>query len=641
VDFGIGPSQILLLKAALSLDRSEAVDALDEWWNRIADFDDVRGTDSALFPQIYWNLGATIRNSQLAGRLKGAARHQWIRNQYLIASCGELLDLLIQSKIPMLLLKGAAIATVIDDDPGLRTMSDCDVLIPRSKAVEVLDRLLASKLTEPLKVSDADLDVVHGVTLFRRQTAMATVDLHWQPLRTIRADEFAVDMFESAKPVQFAGRACLACCPEHLVFHAIIHGTDWSPYPRYDWLVDTTKILRRAGTGFDWQKLVSLARRYGYSFLIGSALNEAYLRTGADVPAWVRRLGSRQAIIERREVRIRLLKPSSLSTSDELLIALQKLRRGSNLGRPVRRAVPTLVRSLFGTRSTSRIFIDDSRKERIILLHGWSAPEPTGRWTEGKFVSLAIRATETPRPAALKLKAFPIRSEAVPAQVIHVFAGLRRLGTLTWSKSGPDPYAQEIRLPDKLWRGDTLVVRFHVGMRVTPIEVGINGDTRALGVFVEELTVDPAVRDAADTPLDLSSAGSDLAALWHGWSWPEPHGCWTHGPVAVLRWRASRLVSANSSLLIEIAMVAPGCEELRGRFILNDHEMQPFRFETNVRDALVRIPVPTAIEAGQSVKLKVEIDNPRSPAQTVGANDLRPLGLSIRRVRIDPTIGQI
>jgi len=275
LDFGIAGPQVLLLKAALSSDKAEAAAALEQWWQGIGDFDAVRGTDSALFPRIYWNLGPLIRDRALAARLKGAARHRWLRNQYLIASAGELIERLAHADVPVLLLKGAAIATAMDEDAGLRAMSDCDMLVPKARALEVLDLLDASGLLERGRIDGADLDLVHGVTLGLRRNRHAMFDIHWRPLRGVGADELADEMFAGAQRADFAGRACLVPSPEHLVFHAIVHGAEWSPHPRYDWLIDTVRILRCTAARFDWGRLAGIAQRYRYGFVVRAALAEA------------------------------------------------------------------------------------------------------------------------------------------------------------------------------------------------------------------------------------------------------------------------------------------------------------------------------------------------------------------------------
>jgi hypothetical protein len=636
VDFGIGSQQVLLLKAALCQDKAVAAAALDQWWAGIANFDDVRGTDANLFPQVYWNLGSRIRNTTLHGRLKGTARHHWVRNQYLIANGGKLLDLLGRAGVPVLLLKGAAIASTMDDDLGLRTMSDCDMLVPRSRAVEVIDVLARSDLLEPGRMDQRDLDVVHGVTMALRKSRHAAFDIHWRPLRSVGAVELAEEMFASARPAAFAGRPCLVPCPEHLVFHAIAHGLDWSPYPRYDWLIDVIKVLRRTGARFDWDKLAVTALRYRFGYMVGAALEEGRDKAGIDVPdAVLRRLRRPLAVLERLEARTRLSSTVARSIPEELLLALQGIRRQSqrNLRRSVLAAISTLAQSMLGTFSGSRAFIHNDRLEPITHLQGWSAPEPAGRWTEGRLVSCALYAPKGARPTSFTLRGVPFAHRATTPHVVEVSAGWRRLGTMRWRKSGSGPHAQEIRLPSAIWRKDTAVLRFRVRNPASPIETGYNGDTRALGIFVQHMSIEPVQRDIARAPLDLSSVGGDHGTLWHGWSTPEPHGCWTDGKAAVLRWRAVRDIAPGSVLRVEVACAAPGAEDIRTRLVVNGRWSGEFSCSPRDGGLTLAISLPEHVPALAEMTVRFEIENPRRP-RAVNARDDRRLGLWVQRVSI-------
>jgi hypothetical protein len=637
VDFGIGSQQVLLLEAALGQDKAMAAEALDRWWAGIADFDDVRGTDANLFPQVYWNLGSRIRDTTLRARLKGTARHHWVRNQYLATNGGQLLDVLGQAGIPVLLLKGAAIASTMDDDLGLRTMSDCDLLVPRSRAVEVIDILARSDLLEPGRIDPRDLDVVHGVTLAMRKNQHANFDLHWRPLRSVGAVELAEEMFANARPATFAGRSCLAPCPEHLVFHAIAHGFDWSPYPRYDWLIDVIKVLRRSAGGFDWDELAATALRYRFACMVGAALEEARDEARIDIPdAILRRLRRPLAVLERLEARTRLSPAPARSVFEELLLALQGIRRQSqrDLRRPVLGAISILAQSLLGSFSGSRDFILNDRKEPVTHLQGWSAPELTGRWTEGKLVSCALYAADGARPTSLSLRAHPFAHRATKPHVVEVSAGWRRLGTLRWRSSGAGPYAQEIALPSAIWRKDTAVLRFRIRNPASPIETGFNGDTRALGIFVERMSVAPAPRDVAQAPLDLSSGGSDRDVLWHGWSRPEPFGSWTDGKAAVLRWRAARDIAPGSILRVDFVRVAPGANAIRGRLVVNDRWADAFSCSPSQGNLILPTDLPQHITAGTEMSVRIEIANPRR-RRAANPSDERRLGLAVRRVSIE------
>jgi hypothetical protein len=633
VNFRIGSQQVLLLKAAFSSSKSEAIAALDRWWANVADFDEVRGTDANLFPQIYWNVGSQIQDPTLRGRLKGAARHHWVRNQYLIASGGQVLDLLAGGAVPVLLLKGAAIASSMDQDLGLRAMSDCDMLVPRDRALEVIEMLARSDLLEPGRASRRDLDVSHGITLALRKSRHAAFDLHWRPLRAVGAEELAEEMFANARPTAFAGRPCLVPASEHLVLHAIVHGFEWSPFPRYDWLVDTIKVLRRAGGTFDWCKLSETARRYRFGCMVGAALGEARARMGIAIPdGATRRLSRPFAVLERLEGRARLARTASRSVPTELLLALQGIRRQSrqHLEQPLFRSLSALAQSVLGPFSASRTFIHNDRQEPITYLLGWSAPEATGRWSEGRLASIALFAPGGARPTSLMLRCRPFAHRATRAHKVGVFAGLQRLGTMRWRKSGVGPHVQEVRLPETIWRHDTAILRFRVRTPASPIETGLNGDTRALGIFVEHMSVEPPVRNLAAAALDLSSAGADRDVMRHGWSHPETSGCWTEGKIAVLRWRASKDIAAGSTLHAEVAATAPGRKHILGRLAVNESWTMAFRCPPSTSGPRLSLRLPERIPAATEMVVSFEIENPRRSAK-----DPRRLGLLVRRVWLD------
>lgn len=633
MDFGIGPLQRLLLTAAFSLETSSAAAALDEWWSRVGNFDLVRGTDAALFPQIYRRLGANIRNPQLAARLKGAARHHWVLNQRLIGHCGKLVNLLISANIPVLLLKGAAISTLVDEDSGLRAMSDWDALVPRNKISEVLRLLAAAGVDGPQNFTESDLDSAGSAPLLDRETGRASFDLHWRPLRTIGADELATEMFMSGREIRVAGKPCMACCPEHIVFHVIVNGAEWSPYPRYDWLVDTIKVLRRFGPEFDWQKLADLACRYRYRFLIGAALEEAGRTPGVTVPDWVlKRLCGRPAPLERWEARLARANPTSLSLAADVFSLFQQLRRGdlASLQRPAYRLLPDLYRYFFGRRPTDRAA---QPVQRVEFLQGWSGLEREGRWTNSRFAFLAIHAAPTRRPTTVSVRATTMPNAMDIEQSVTVFAGFERLATLRWSKQRGNYHAQEIRIPAHVWRGGMVILRLHIHSRRTPIEEGINFDTRGLGICLHHLAIEPAVRDLVAKPLELSGESVDADVLWHGWSGPESNGCWTMGRLAVLRWRAARDMT-SAVVELEGVHAAPGRRPVRGRLTINNGSARRFKISTKPGRTALQIPFASAIAAGEAVELRIEIDNPRAPSRTGLTDDNRPLGLSIRRVRL-------
>jgi hypothetical protein len=636
LDFGIGPAQALLLRAALDPDREAAAGALAEWWRGIASFDDVQGTDSGLFAQVHANLGNHVADQRLRSRLKGAARHVWLRNQYMIADCARLVAALAEAGVPAVLLKGAAMVVAVDRSIGLRWMTDCDILVPPAAALTAVRVLAAGGFTQDQALTPRDLTLVHGLTLHDQGSGRDRIDLHWQPIRDIGAPSLTEALIAAARPADIGGAACLVPAPEHMVFHAVVHGTDWSPQPRYDWLVDTVKIVRAAGSGFDWDALAGTARTYRFGFLVGEALAEVDRHFPGLVPAGVAaELRHRRSAFERREAHIRKAAPAERTLTDEMLLAAFRQCRASDaaLRRPLLRTAPAVVRSLYGP-------LPDATRPApggdlaVAFLHGWSAPQTGGRWTDGHLASLALTHPPGPPPAALSLAVRTVSAPTLGPQTVGVFAGLRHLGDLDWPADGTGPTARTIALPAKAWRRGTMVLRFTIGRPVAPVTISLNPDPRALGILLESVRAVPATADLSSEALRLDASGA-LPYLWHGWSSPEPIGTWTFGRLALLRWRTPVAVPAGHRLLVSLGARAPGGGVLSGRFAIEDRVITRFAYPATAALATtVVLPLPKAYRAGETISLAIAVDNPVSVAELTGAGDPRPVGLLVEELRI-------
>jgi len=637
IDFGIGRPQRLLLKAALGPDKADGAAALSAWWSGIADLDQVHGTDSGLFAQVYVNLGSRIADPVLASRMKGAARHVWVRNNYMIADCARIVATLGRAGIPVMLLKGAAMALAVDRGTGLRWMSDCDILVPVDDALRAVAVLAGDGLTRHQDLTAQDLRLVHGLTLRDQRNGRDRIDVHWQPVRDIGTPTLAREMIAAGRPATIGGAACLVPSFPHMVFHAIVHGTEWAAQPRYDWLVDTAKILRRAGPGFDWDLLRRTARTYRFGFLTAAALEEAHRHFPDLVPADAAEgLRDGPAPAERREARIRLRKLSTRTVADELLLAAQAERRGSDraLRRPFLAALPAVYRSLYGPYRPGPA----DGEAPLTFLHGWSAPEPTGRWTEGHLASVALRHAGGRPPDALRLRAHALVAPRTAPQTIRFKTGFRDLGEMTWLSDTPGPSARMLPLPKGAWRNGTMLLRLVIGRPIVPAETpGLNPDPRALGIFVEDMRLAPESYDASSRDLVLAGDPA-LPFLWHGWSVPEPEGCWTFGGTAVLRWRTPVAVPPGQSLFVDVVNRAPGPDALAGAFHADGRETA-FAYAAATRlPATVELPL-AARAAGDDLELRIAVDNPTAPAEAIGGTDTRPLGVMIGALRIAPARG--
>jgi hypothetical protein len=68
--------------------------------------------------------------AQAMGQLKATYLANWAKNTHSRAELRRVLDVLKEQEIPVILLKGAALAEAVYGDVGLRPMSDLDLLVP-------------------------------------------------------------------------------------------------------------------------------------------------------------------------------------------------------------------------------------------------------------------------------------------------------------------------------------------------------------------------------------------------------------------------------------------------------------------------------------------------------------------------------
>jgi putative nucleotidyltransferase-like protein len=270
--------QLLVLHAALD----EPGEGRQAWrrWRAAIEFDDVDHGSTRLLPLVYRNLGPDSFDAEVAGRLKGLYRRAWSHNQLLFKRGAEAIAVLTANGIETLVTKGASLALLTYGDLGARPMDDVDVLVPLDRAIEAIEVLSAAGWV-------ADRDDPLAWTQVHHSLGFAGpdgghVDLHWFALWQPARDE---ELWQGSVPMELAGTATRAPCAADQLLLACVHGTPWSPLPPFRWIADAVTVIRCAGDGLDWDRLVGEADRRRLTVACLAALD--YLRTefGAPVPA--------------------------------------------------------------------------------------------------------------------------------------------------------------------------------------------------------------------------------------------------------------------------------------------------------------------------------------------------------------------
>ena len=213
-------------------------------------------------------------------RLSGIARSILIGRQ-----CSTIISALQDSKIPVLLIKGPALARIVYTDPSLRQSSDIDLLVkPRDfeRCEEVIADLGYSCTARTFRLSRY---AFHHQTFWPHGQGVLT-EVHWNP-------DFGFNFFPAAWVDEAFDRRITVSSPglsfetlnpvdhlTYLVFHNMIQHN----HVRLDWIGDVARLCRQFRVPDDWDALLSRCVQCHLRIPLELALSEAQLWTGYEIP---------------------------------------------------------------------------------------------------------------------------------------------------------------------------------------------------------------------------------------------------------------------------------------------------------------------------------------------------------------------
>lgn len=303
-------SQLLLLRAALW--SGDAARAAWRDWQEAENLRDLDLGSWKLLPLAWRNqtrLGAT---DPLLDECRGYHRFHWAQNQArLRLACAWVAEQQAHG-VPVVALKGVALAADVYGDAGVRPMDDVDFLVPPDRLDEVADRLQAQgwrpEYPEP-EPRWAEV-VRHERPSFNWRRGRDRLDLHWHVLSRAPREEITRLFREGARPLALPGLRLAQLRPEDALLHVIDHGMQYAPHPPFRWLADAWWILHRhGGDGFDWNRVGRLAGLSGSALAVREGLEFAAAGLRLPVPPAVaaafraRRPPWRERLEHRRRMR--------------------------------------------------------------------------------------------------------------------------------------------------------------------------------------------------------------------------------------------------------------------------------------------------------------------------------------------------
>jgi hypothetical protein len=272
---------VLLARAALL----DGDDAMRAWttWKRTQSLETVGPDLRTLLPMLYRNLLVLDPAEPALPLLKGVYRHAGLRNQHQFRRAGKALRVLREAGFETLVLKGAALMVQCYRDDGLRPMVDVDVLVRTKRAREAAELLSRSGWARPAGPSlAAEMPITPGTIFDDAQGG--SIDLHWHSLWAPAAED---DFWDAALPIEIGEAPTLGQCHADHLLQVCVHGIWSGGRQPVRWLADATMVLRSAGSGLDWSRVVERARARSLTLPMAAALRQLRDSLDAAVPGSV------------------------------------------------------------------------------------------------------------------------------------------------------------------------------------------------------------------------------------------------------------------------------------------------------------------------------------------------------------------
>jgi hypothetical protein len=204
----------------------------------------------------------------------------------------RLLPAFAAAQIPVLLLKGAALAHTLYPAPGLRPMVDLDLLTRRASVDAAAEQLLQLGYTERVKPWDG-AESSHHRLFIGPQPQPVVVELHWSIVGA-PSDWFAPPMewfWERCETLQISDgnghlREGLSLDPTAMLLHLAAHIALQHGIARAKllWFYDLHLLLDRQGERIDWDLVWAQARTWEWDTALYTALTATRARFGTPLP---------------------------------------------------------------------------------------------------------------------------------------------------------------------------------------------------------------------------------------------------------------------------------------------------------------------------------------------------------------------
>jgi hypothetical protein len=277
------PEQTLVLRACLD-DGAAGRAAWEAWQARTSDAKSSLAADRLGGRALLPSLMTSLRRSQasvdrsLLPYLRTAYAHEEARAHTYLRICNEALGALVAARIPTLVLKGAALAQPVYQDPALRHSHDIDILVDRAHLEPAATALRSAGFGLRGGIADApalDLTLEHPSHL--------PLELHSRLFALPHYGLPLADVWSRARLVYLADLPARTLSPADHLLHICGHASYSPSRHSLRWVCDAWYLIDRH-PDLDWDVVLDGAVRGRLALPLRVTLTYLAAALGAPIP---------------------------------------------------------------------------------------------------------------------------------------------------------------------------------------------------------------------------------------------------------------------------------------------------------------------------------------------------------------------
>ncbi len=201
------------------------------------------------------------------------------KNMMACTTLKPIFDVLNEQQLPLIVLKGIALAEQVYPGFGIRGTSDADLLVKKADVYRIDAALSAlgyvARDSSVLRALDNPVGYLASLDYRKNDGSLPNLHVHWHPVNTsVPAFMFAgqIDpdrLWGRAIPVMLANAKARILCPEHQVIYLCEHALRINhSFDRLILIYDIFYAVRTYRNQIDWDFLIEEARRFNISNLV-------------------------------------------------------------------------------------------------------------------------------------------------------------------------------------------------------------------------------------------------------------------------------------------------------------------------------------------------------------------------------------